>query len=256
MRSNTTHTPFCTGFTLIEILVALAMVIAIMGVLYGSYQAVTRSVGSVGFQARADRTIVFFLDRLERQLRCSVHSSQQGHGPATRAPVGAAPPPEEPNESMFLGAAAANKDGFLGFVTTWRTRRQVQPLGGFTEVRYRWDRAGRVVLVRYRPYVPQRSPTDHERHEDWHTVLSRVIGLSCEYYNGRDWQDDWRAKDQPMKVPVALRITVTTLDPQNEPRQQSLTIKTEAPETILEISPSERSRTVPSDPSRKGGNRI
>lgn len=175
------------GFTLLEILVAVSIVVIVLGSIYGVFTGVSRARdrvetrGAAGHQAR----VVF--DRIGRELRSAY--------PATGT-----------NAAFTFMREAAGNLPVLSFATSAGT-----PAGGAR---------GGIRLVRYAlaPVAESESPVYEllrsevpaflgtAETEQASRMLAGVSELRWRFYTGSAWQDEWPAS--PGRLPRAVELTL------------------------------------------------
>ena len=166
------------GFTLVEILVAVALIGIVVSILYGSVAATTRSI-----QAYRDRLSTSTQGRLALQqiaatLRCCFNQiSTRGAGLRVRTTK---PIIEDPGG----------------------------PEGVF-DVALRWDRATGTILASQQRWRPPLS-TDVEP-QAWEPLLDHVTDLQWSFWDGTTWKPDWDLSINKV-LPRLARIDLTCQD--------------------------------------------
>jgi len=190
--------PPAEGFTLIEVLVAMAVLITVMAIVVGAFHAV------LGGWERGRRT----LDGLRRgeyvmeQTVDALHSATS-FGAARKANV----------YSFDVGSAAANAaGGSLSWVTT--SSAFLPPRSWLENVPHRLllsiepQASGEPALVaRAWPYLADTNLVD------WTPgfVAPAISGLACQIYNydSREWDDTWgNSNNLPAQVQITLYVKV------------------------------------------------
>jgi prepilin-type N-terminal cleavage/methylation domain-containing protein len=176
-----------SGFTLLEILVALGVLGIILSAVYGSYRAVNTSV--VGLQPRIalDHTGRFFVQRLARQIRCCYGGSLHASRSSTRQRNSDDLESAKERVALFRGGQAMAGDILLQLVTsgcasTWRLESECLMV-----VSYKLD-TWRHSLLTWEYVYGQRDQGDQE---NWQVILEGVIEIEFEYFDGTDWQVEW-----------------------------------------------------------------
>jgi len=200
-----------TGFTLVEMLVALALVGTIATMVYGSYAAVSRSLDLYGSRTACYERTCLVLRLMARQIRCAY---------VPLSPAGPTPSSPQNSTSPALPAAfrADSRDAggtILSFITTAGLATAPDTPMGVARVMYRHDPFNGTLSVCCEPY--SYAADDAQEAGQWRTILSGVtrVGLQC--YDGRQWQIAWTGESQTL--PQAVKIGVTILDEKDRPHE-------------------------------------
>jgi general secretion pathway protein J len=206
------------GFTLIEILVAMAMLVLIMGVLFSSHRAVTASIERLGPRAATERRARSVLNSLMAQVRCCYGGQADANSLTLK-------PPQTQNQrtaadlsvraeedlSLFRAGTGGESTVVLSLVTSQSRAPQGRSSSGLRRVRYRFDRAHGTLAVAEGRYTDGVSGQDLD--EDSFVVLERVRAVSVECFDGRAWQREWDDAVQG-GLPRAVRVEWTVEDEQ------------------------------------------
>jgi type II secretion system protein J len=197
------------GFTLVEILIALALIATILSMVYGSYFATSRSAQAC--EARMDmcRLGQATLDRMSRQIRGAYAGTRPADANSDQSDV----PKEETTRkramSYFTGASDVPKGDILRFITTNSSDEEMtKPPKGLFEVAYRFDKRSGTLLVTQKRFTGMAKDT---RIESWKTVAEGVEYLDLEFFDGRQWLRRWRSRDE-RRLPFAIRIDIGLRD--------------------------------------------
>ncbi len=200
-----------TGFTLVEILVALALVSTIATMVYGSYAAVSRSLDLYGSRTACGERTCLVLRLVARQIRC-----------AYVPPSPAVPTPSSPRNSAPPALPAAfradSHDGdgiILNFITTAGLATGPDTPTGIARAMYRYDSFNGTLSVCCEPY--SYTAEDTQESGPWRPILSGVTRVELQCYDGRQWQAAWT--DESRRLPQAVKIGVTVLDEKNRPHE-------------------------------------
>ncbi|UCG50292.1 MAG: prepilin-type N-terminal cleavage/methylation domain-containing protein [Phycisphaerales bacterium] len=197
------------GFTLVEILLATAIIVTIVSMVYGGYFAVSKSAGAcrtaMTLSGRARRTL---LDMC-RQIRCSYA------GKITEPVPPAGTSGLSTNEAAgslvtYFTADSYNRDGeILRFVTTKRLFCEQKDSAGLFEVTYRLDATEGTLFLNQRRFVADtKGPAEDKR---WRPVLTDVTAVELAFSDGKRWLGEWDFKRMPA-LPRAVRIDITCED--------------------------------------------
>ena len=215
-----------TGFTLVEMLVALAITSTIATIVYGSYAAASRSLDLYGSRMACCERTSLVMRLMARQIRCawappsatgSAPSSQENSVPSTpSAPAGAIP------QSTTFHAASRDTDGtILSFVTTGGLGASLDKPTPLSHIMYRYDPANGILGICCVPYV---NGTDAlASSERWQPILSGVRRVGLQFYDGQRWRTEWDGSDS-MMLPQAVRIAFTIVDNKDRSHEFQTTV--------------------------------
>lgn len=173
------------GFTLIEIMVAVAVAAILLSTIYGVFQTVAGAKQRLDQEGESYHVARVIFDRLSRELR------------------GAYAPPTHPN-SRFEGGTNEQGETYLRFTTTAST-----PLSGagIGEVSYLLQQdqdnpAGRKVLER-----SEQGLTSATQSVQGYRIASGIETLTLRFYDQSNWSEQWPAAN-PVKIPQAVEISL------------------------------------------------
>lgn len=199
------------GFTLVEILIAMALIATILSMVYGSYFATSRSVQ--GCQARISmcqqgRTA---LDQMARQIRCAYVGTANDEKLRETATQQKAIVREE-GMNYFTGNGDASNGQILRFVTTYEfTERGKKKTRGLFEVAYRFDRRENTLLLCQRRFV---GIMKKAQKMNWEPIAEDIEYFDLEFFDGRKWLGRWDDEDEK-KLPSAVRMEIGCRDEDN-----------------------------------------
>jgi len=205
-----------SGFTLVEILVASALVVTIVSIVYGSWFATSRTASAYRNKMALSVRTQAVLEQMTRQLRCayvpqSPIAEAIDTGPTRaekfQAIVTQATGREKPSR-YFYGGVDKRKGGFLRFLTTYAAVAGQQFDDRLFEVRYEFDRATNRLCFGRRRFVPT---ADNGELAAEHVLLNAVESLGVEFYDGRTWLGCWDFAEQH-RLPAAVKIELTCQD--------------------------------------------
>jgi type II secretion system protein J len=200
------------GFTLVEILIAMALIATILSMVYGSYFATSRSAqgcqAGIGMCQQGRTT----LDQMARQIRCAYA------GPAKNEDLGESPAQQEriiqeDGMNYFRGNGNASNGEILHFVTTYGYIEEAinKLANGLFEVTYRFDKREDTLFLSQRRFLGmvKKSPK-----MDWKPIAKNIKYLELEFFDGRKWQRRWDYEDGK-KLPSAVRMEIDCRDEDN-----------------------------------------
>jgi type II secretion system protein J len=192
--------PVHPAFTLVEMLVALALVSTIVTMVYGSFAAATRSLDHYHRRMAQCERASLVLRLMARQLRCAYLPSFE-RDPATT--TGTATPQTEAFEA---GA------GSLCFVTTVGLGAGSNAAPALSRVRYRYDPLAETLSISCMPYVYRTGSL--EETPDARPILGGVKNLEVSFYDGHQWRSGF-AGGAAQTLPQAVKIALTVVDEKN-----------------------------------------
>ena len=174
-----------SAFTIIELLLALALVATVLTTLYATWTATSTSVrkGQLhldhALQARSA------LNTLTQQLRCTV------------------PQPLDPSDKTET--KPSHPDNLLcSFLTT----TPLASKGHASLLRSDWRLDPRTHTLSCRQTSPTTNP--HDAPDTWHPIASNVQSLSLRFLTHNTWQPTWpTATADNQTLPAAVEITLT-----------------------------------------------
>ncbi|MCL5279395.1 MAG: prepilin-type N-terminal cleavage/methylation domain-containing protein [Planctomycetes bacterium] len=204
------------GFTLVEMLVALALVSTIATMVYGSYAAVSRSLDLYGSRTACYERTSLVLRLMARQIRCAY---------VPILPASPMPPSLQNSVSPALPAAfqADSRDvsgTILSFITTAGFAAGPGTSMGVTRVMYRYDSSVGTLSIWCEPY--RYTADDSQEPGPWRPILSGVTRVDLQCYDSRQWQAAWNGTGE--KLPQAVKIGLTVLDEKDRAHEFETTV--------------------------------
>jgi general secretion pathway protein J len=178
------------AFTLVELLVALAIFAILSGFAYRSLTTLLEGRERLQAESRKWRDIAVFVGRLERDLRSVLDRTATGASGASLAPV---------SSSVPLSAAPVN--GLA--LTRLGNALQESTLAAPQRVAYSL-REGRVERLAWASI--DASPRDDPVPV---TVLRGVRALDFRFFTPAGWRPTWGLPGSPDRVPAAVEMTLT-----------------------------------------------
>lgn len=217
-----------SGFTLIEILVALSIMVIVLGAAYGTFSAATKSVSRCRARKALEEDGQGLLRMMAREVRCSYFpapienravSSSATTPAGTGAPAVAAPS-ERPTPQYLYGTSDGHT-GFLRLLTTGGIADPDQPSSGLYNVAYRLDPMKRMLFRRQADLLqPAQSDTEGL---GWLCVARGVESLAYSFSDGKNWADAWQT-DGGTGLPSAVKIDIVLSDAGGNQRAFSTTV--------------------------------
>jgi prepilin-type N-terminal cleavage/methylation domain-containing protein len=200
--------PGKTGFTLVELLVALAIIVTIVTMVYGSYSATSKSAQLCNAEIAVLQQERKVLQQMAQQIRCS-------YAHADRVPADTAAPVSPKKEAMpentinyFRGDLDEPSGEILHFVTTHGIFVGRQEDGLF-DVVYKFDRSTATLSLSQTRYVGK--VKDIAERKNYRPLAENVETVELAFFDGERWLPKWDFA-QKRKLPYAVRISITCKD--------------------------------------------
>jgi len=220
-----------TGFTLMEMLVALTIIVAILAMVYGSFAATTRSIDASGARMARTERACFALRLMTRQIRCAYApgaspSSQPGsNGAGMQASLGpvtdAENTPAYKRSSLFRGDSRNPRGEILSFITSSGLGAGPDAPRELSRVSYLYDRLSETLSIRRQD--PADLPDNRASLGRSDSLLSGVTGVELKFHDGRRWQQAWDMA-QKRDLPRAVKVEITVSDEAGRPHLLGTTI--------------------------------
>jgi len=188
-----TSTEARRGFTLLEVLVALALLAMVITLVQGAYSGAVRSTEAIGRDTERVHLAAVVLDRMVRELSTAF---------------------EDANRRQATGLVLSTD---LDGIATLSFTTRVPPIGGRTaggdaEVGYALEEADEGVdLVRR-----ETTRLDGDLLEGGipRTLVAGLTAFRVQCYDGEEWKDDWdsRAQPNPLHLPLAVSVELAWTD--------------------------------------------
>ena len=217
-----------SGFTLLEILIAVAIMSTLLVGLYTAFFSVSAAQARVESELEQTRQLRRFMDVISTELRSSFYK-------------------EANDRTLFYGKASGRSTqerSSLGF--TWFGYPRISSGAGLEErpvseliaVRYfvkehsgdeeedgeDLNNSGALYKARWNPYEGEESGFDAE-------VMANVERFVLSYFDGNDWVEGWDATNEN-KLPAAVKVELTLRDEESTQLYSSIVKVTMGGETI------------------------
>jgi prepilin-type N-terminal cleavage/methylation domain-containing protein len=203
------------GFTLVELLVAFAIILAIVTMVYGSYFATSESAQVYKSRLAIYEQVRKVLDGMSQQVRC-LYADTSG--------VTARNPTDEPKDVIryFEGNTDAMNGEILHFVTTHGIFCGQQEANGLFDVIYRFDRRAGTLYLSQTSFINGATKRIEKRNPStplgmvslsnhWRPLAENVRDVELAFFDGKQWVSEWDFK-QKRKVPRAVKVSITCED--------------------------------------------
>lgn len=201
------------GFTLIEVLAAVVIIVTIVSMVYGSFFAISESARS--YQAR----ITLFrhgrkvLGQMARQIRCSYVGPIEEITNKDKQMSTKKNGISENIIDYFSGDADDPSREILHLVTTNGTLSFHDETNGLFDIAYKLDKStGTLFLSQTR--FSRRSNNNIEE-KNFRPLFEGIKHIELEFFDGQEWLDKWDFK-QKRQLPLAVKIGITCEDRNNQ----------------------------------------
>jgi prepilin-type N-terminal cleavage/methylation domain-containing protein len=198
-----------SGFTLVEILVAVAIIVAIVSMVYGSYFATSRSAQECRTRIALSGQGRKVLGQMTRQIRCSyVGSAKEYKYPTTLISRQREKIPE--NEISYFNGNTDEPDGeILHLVTTNSILGGRASVNGLFEVTYKFDKSNRTLVFSEERFV--NVPQSVVEKKNWQPIAENIQWVELAFFDGQQWLPKWDFEEKK-KLPHAVKINITCED--------------------------------------------
>lgn len=198
------------GFTLVELLVAVALIAAILCMVYGSYVATSKSAQTCKAMVAASEQGRRTLEQMARQIRCSYAGTVDDHSETEPVEAGSKQSGIilEDSFSYFNGNSLAPRGEILHLVTTNRLLGEKQPADGLFEVTYKFDKRESLLSLSQREFIGTAKKTQAR---SFQPVAENVKSIELKFFDGEKWLRSWEFKDKK-QLPYAVRIELDCED--------------------------------------------
>lgn len=195
-----------SGFTLVELLVALAIIVAIVTMVYGSYFATSKSVQVYQARLATFKQASKVLEQMAQQVRCSYADVSV---PAdTTAVFGKEKIMLENTINYFRGGPDGPDGEILRMVTTYGICSG-QQMDGLFDVTYKFDKSAGTLSLSQMRFVDAAKNLNEKI--NWRPLAENVRAVELAFFDGQQWVSGWDFR-QKRKLPCAVRISITCED--------------------------------------------
>ena len=198
------------GFSLVELLVAVALIAAILSMVYGSYFATSKSAQTCKARITVSQQGRKTLEQMARQIRCSYAGTVADRTETEPVEAGSKQTGMilEDSISYFNGNSVAPRGEILHLVTTNRLFGEKELADGLFAVTYKFDKRASILSLSQREFVGTAQKTGEK---NWRPIAEGVKSLELTFFDGKKWLRSWDFKDKKI-LPCAVRIEISYED--------------------------------------------
>ncbi len=196
------------GFTLVEILLAMAIIVTIVSMVFGSYFATSKSAQAYKSRITLSQQGRKVLGQMARQIRCSYASkADKNTYPAPIPQQGKADPASVIN--YFKGNSDEPSGEILHLVTTSGFSVGLVPSNGLFEITYKLDKSRGLLFSSQRRLAATSKSVEQKK--KWQQIVEDIESLKLAFFDGQKWLNKWDFKDKK-QLPFAVKINITWED--------------------------------------------
>lgn len=197
------------GFTLVEILVAVALIAAILSMVYGSYFATSKSAQACKIRIALSQQGRDLLGQMARQIRCGyVGSAKDDNYPDRKVSQQNKTRPENIT-SYFNGNSGETGGEVLHLVTTSGISEGLAIKDGLFEVVYKFDKNSNTLFFNHERLLD--APQNVIENRNWQPLAENIASIELAFSDGRQWLHRWDFKEKG-ELPLAVKINITCED--------------------------------------------
>ena len=194
------------GFTLIEILVAMAITTSIFAMMYAGYRAISKSAGICNERIATLDETRNALAQMARQISCSYPSRKQTETPAAKAILKKEKKIHKNSSDLFKGDSNNINGWILNFVTTTSGFRSQKETDGLFEVIYRFEKSTGQLLFSQTKFVGSNTSLESDRF--WLPIGKDITAVELAFYDGQEWLEKWDSSEK-LPLPYAVKVDIT-----------------------------------------------
>lgn len=196
------------GFTLIEVVIAAAIIVSIFSVLYGTYFAISESTKTVRAKQKLSQQATDTMTRLAKQIRCSYATDNANENKSASSKE----KKDSENKIDYFYGNSDRLNDILHFITT-NSILVLPPDSseGLFDVTYKFNRNEGVLYVSQKRFA---GPTKKIAKKQWTQIADNMQSIELEFFDGQKWSDKWAYRDT-QKLPNAVKIEIA-LGSQND----------------------------------------
>ena len=196
-----------SGFTLVEILVAVAIIATIVSMVYGSYFVTSKSAQMCRKRIAMSQQGRKLLGQMAQQIRCSYAGSFKKSTPPAAKGSQKKDVTLENTISYFNGSSGEMGGEILYLVTTNSILEKQAP--GLFEVTYKFDKNTGTLFLSQQRFVD--APDSFFEKKNWQPLAENINSIELAFSDGRRWLNTWDFKEKKA-LPYAVKINITFQD--------------------------------------------
>jgi type II secretory pathway pseudopilin PulG len=194
---------------MVEILVAVAIIAAILSMVYGSYFATSKSAQACKIRIALSQQGRDLLAQMARQIRCCYVGSAKEDNYPDRKVTQQKETRTENITSYFNGNSGETGGEILHLVTTSDISEGQTTKNGLFEVVYKFDQNSNTLYFSYERLLG--IPQNVVEKRNWQPLAENIASIELAFSDGQQWLQNWDFKEKG-KVPLAVKINITCED--------------------------------------------
>jgi len=194
-----------SGFTMIELLIALVIIVIIVSAVYSTYFVTAASVQKCReklIQTQEGRSL---LAKMSRQLR-SLYTPASGSTVSESAEDIFGKDESSEEIPRCLSGAADDREGIiLQMLTSANLFHAKDMASGIWNVKYKYLPDQDTLFYSQQPLTAR--PEHERRQENWLPLAKNLTSIHLQFYNGERWQLKWNSEKHGL--PEAVRIDIS-----------------------------------------------
>ncbi|MGD2095455.1 MAG: type II secretion system protein GspJ [Phycisphaerales bacterium] len=200
------------GFTLVEILVAVAIIATIVSMVYGSYFATAKSTEAYKAKMTVSSQTRKVLTQMARQIRCSYISKEKKLSSSDKTDTQSKIKLNDKTIKYFHCEPDIHGNKTLHLVTTNRLYCQETQKEGLFDIIYKFDKYNGILYLSQKRLAGSSEELKDER--NYRPILESIERLELEFFDGNQWLSEWRF-EQKKELPSAVKISIICKDENN-----------------------------------------
>ncbi len=197
-----------TGFTLIEILIAVAITVTIVSVVYGSYRAASSSAQVCEAKMELSQKARAVLEQMVRQIRCAYIDKREHVAGADKSASQKLQEKPQNKRNYFYGDPDDVCGEAIRIVTTHCNFGSAGSRDGLFDVIYKFDANRSAFFISESRFIStSREPAERA---NWKLLLENVIDIDLAFYDGQTWVRRWDS--DKIDLPSAVRVSLAVED--------------------------------------------
>jgi len=197
------------GFTLVEILVAVAIIAAIVSMVYGSYFATSKSARACRIRIALSQQGRDLVAQMARQIRCCYAGSVKVDNYTDRKNSQQIETTTANITGYFNGSSGETGGEILHLITTSGMSDGHAGKDGLFEVVYKLDKNNNTLFLSNERLLGK--PQNVAEKRKWQQLAENIAGIELAFTDGRQWLQNWDSMEKG-KLPLAVKINITCED--------------------------------------------